>query len=383
MNVISHTVHWVFSTGSPGSDRQATVPGLPAGRREPSRAGVELRPLAPREIYEQAARVIRAGGLVAFPTETVYGLGADAQSEQAIRAVYAAKGRPADNPLIAHIAQLSQLSRLCAAVPPLAHELMATFWPGPLTIVLPAAPGAPRALTAGLPDVAVRMPRHPVALALILAAGVPVAAPSANLSGKPSPTEADHVLDDLAGKIDGVIDGGPCEVGIESTVIALDESGAVVILRPGSIGRAELSRFGAPVRYDPALLAGDGAAPRAPGQKYRHYAPRAPVLLVRGGVQQAALAAIERFAAEISAAGAAVAVLTVSAARAPDGARLWLPLSFSGAAEEVARELYRALRMCDDAGVDRILLEGVSGGQEGVAVMNRMVKAAGGRVVEV
>lgn len=403
------TVHWIFPEAAPAHERGAATSAGAAGPADSASAasagaatpagfasegaaaqaaakrsqrGVLRRTLAPQEIYAQAANIIKAGGLVAFPTETVYGLGADALNEQALQAVYAAKGRPADNPLIAHIAHLSQLSRLCKAVSPLARELMASFWPGPLTITLPAAPGVPRALTAGLPEVAVRMPRHPVALALIAAVDAPLAAPSANLSGRPSPTSADHVLADLAGKIDGVIDGGPCAVGIESTVIALDPAGAIVILRPGAVGQAELSRFGAPVLYDSALFATDSAAPRAPGQKYRHYAPRAPVLLIRGPVQGAALARLERLTEETAATGAAVAALTVSAKRAPAGARLWLPLSVSGAPDEVARQLYGALRACDEAGVDRILLEGVSGGEMAVAVMNRMIKAAGSHIVE-
>lgn len=341
------------------------------------------RTLPPREIYEQAAHIIKAGGLVAFPTETVYGLGAHAGNERALRAVYEAKGRPADNPLIAHVSKTAHLSQLCRSVPPLARDLMGVFWPGPLTITLSASPSVPQALTAGLPDVAVRMPRHPVALALIDAVDAPVAAPSANLSGRPSPTLAEHVLTDLGGRIAGVIDGGPCEVGIESTVIAFGPGGEIVILRPGAIGLEDLSRFGVPVRYESTMVAADNGRPSAPGQKYRHYAPRAPVLLLRSRVQSAALAELTRVAVELAAAGAAVAALTVSAVAAPAGARIWLPLSRTAAVGEVARELYRALRACDDARVDHIVLEGISGDQSADAVMNRMVKAAGNRVLDV
>ncbi len=391
------TVHWVFAQGGAGvhddgrhDDGRAaggrvaqagSAQGAGGAARPP--AAVLRRTLPSREIFEQAADIIKAGGLVAFPTETVYGLGADAGNEQALRAIYAAKGRPADNPLIAHVAKAEQLLQLCQFVPSLAQDLIGAFWPGPLTITLPALPSIPRTLTGGLSNVAVRMPSHPVALALIRAADSPLAAPSANLSGRPSPTVARHVLADLAGRIDGVIDGGRCEVGIESTVIALEPEGGIVILRPGAIGPDKLSRFGVPVSYDSALLASDNAAPRAPGQKYRHYAPQAPVLLFHSRIQAAALEELERHALALAATGAVVAALTVSAVASPSGARLWLPLSRTAAVHEVARGLYGALRMCDDEGVDQIVLEGISGGESAAAVMNRMFKAAGNRMLEV
>lgn len=375
------TVHWVVAQhGGAAAPNNGGAQKVDGTRRTPM---VVRRMLPADKVYEEAARIIKAGGLVAFPTETVYGLGADAGNERALRAIYAAKGRPADNPLIAHVAKIAHLSALCPAVPPLAQDLMAAFWPGPLTITLPVSASVPRALTAGLPHVAVRMPRHPVALALIEAVDAPVAAPSANLSGRPSPTLARHVLGDLAGRIEGVIDGGPCEVGIESTVVELAPDGGIVILRPGAIGPDDLRRFGVPISYDAAVFAAGDAAPRAPGQKYRHYAPHAPVLLLRGRMQSAARAELARLTLQLAASGANVAALTVSADQAPEGARLWLPLSRTAAVGEVTRELYRALRACDDEGVDHIVLEGISGDDAATAVMNRMIKAAGNRVVDV
>lgn len=235
---------------------------------------------------QAAAACIRQGQTVAFPTETVYGLGADARSTAAVEAVFVAKGRPSDNPLIVHIAHRDQLDALVTEVNETAEALMAAFWPGPLTLVLPVRPGAvsPR-VTAGLDTVAVRMPDHPVALQLIAAAACPVAAPSANRSGRPSPTLASHVREDLDGRIGCIVDGGPTGVGVESTVVQVGDDGTVTILRPGGITAEQLSAVAARVATDPALLAegSDGVgspAPRSPGMKYTHYAPAGALCVV-------------------------------------------------------------------------------------------------------
>src|SRR5690606_22423426 len=228
---------------------------------------------ADREMIKQAAALLRQGKVVAFPTETVYGLGADARSDEAVSRIFQAKGRPSDNPLIVHIAELSQLEELVESVPPEARLLMDRLWPGPLTLVLPAKEGAVSSkVTAGLSTVAVRMPDHPVALELIRASGCPLAAPSANRSGRPSPTTARHVMDDLQGLADGVLDGGATGVGLESTVVETEER-RMVVLRPGGISVEELRSFGVNVELDRALSVPTEAAPRSPGMKYTHYAP--------------------------------------------------------------------------------------------------------------
>lgn len=242
---------------------------------------------------QAAAACLRQGKTVAFPTETVYGLGADARSTEAVDAVFAAKGRPSDNPLIVHIAHRDQLHELVTEVNETAEALMSAFWPGPLTLVLPVRPGAvsPR-VTAGLDTVAVRMPDHPVALPLIAAAACPVAAPSANRSGRPSPTLAAHVREDLDGRIGGIVDGGPTGVGVESTVVQASDDGTVTILRPGGITAEQLFAVAARVATDPALLAegsaGDSTspAPRSPGMKYTHYAPAGRCAWWRGRPQR-------------------------------------------------------------------------------------------------
>ena len=258
------------------------------------------------EDIQQAAEIIREGGLVAFPTETVYGLGADALNPEAVGKVYAAKGRPSDNPMIVHISSKDDLERLTFEITEDIKKLADVFWPGPLTMVVPARPVVPRVTTGGLDTVAVRMPSDMTAAALITSSGVPIAAPSANLSGKPSPTTARHVIDDLDGRIDAIIEGGDCQVGIESTVV--DMTGSIpAVLRPGIITREQLSAaLGKTVELDPALLAKpeikwkDGLLetdedfkPKSPGMKYRHYAPKAEMIIYKGNREKAALAMAE------------------------------------------------------------------------------------------
>lgn len=230
-----------------------------------------------------AADLLRRGGLVAMPTETVYGLACSAFRPEAVSRVYAAKGRPSDNPLIVHICELPQLYALAAAVPPEALALARAYWPGPMTMVLPKRPEVPDEVTGGLPTVAVRFPSHPAAQALIRAAGVPLAAPSANLSGAPSPTTAQHVLGDLQGRIEMILDGGPCDFGVESTVVDLTRR-PFSLLRPGSVSLEMLRRVCPEFITDPAVMrpVGKDEKVHSPGMKYRHYAPKAPVIAVSG-----------------------------------------------------------------------------------------------------
>lgn len=235
------------------------------------------------EPIRKAADMLLSGGLVAFPTETVYGLGANALDGSAVQRIFKAKGRPQDNPLIAHVIDMSWLEQLCCDIPPAAYELCKLYWPGPLTLVLRSSGKVAKEVSAGLDTVAVRSPNHPVALALLTASGVPVAAPSANLSGGPSPTEAKHVYSDLNGKIDAILDGGRCKVGLESTVLDL-ASDVPRILRPGGITLEQIQKVCTDAIYDKAIFSEvpPDMEVRSPGMKYRHYAPRAKVIILRG-----------------------------------------------------------------------------------------------------
>ncbi|WP_410770599.1 L-threonylcarbamoyladenylate synthase [Fontibacillus sp. BL9] len=345
---------------------------------------------AERSLVE-AGVLLAAGGTVAFPTETVYGLGADARNTAAVEAIFAAKGRPSDNPLIVHIADVSALEGLVTEVNETARRLMEAFWPGPLTLVLPVAPGAvsPR-VTAGLDTVAVRMPAHDIALRLIAAAGCPVAAPSANRSGRPSPTLASHVGDDLAGRIDGIVDGGPTGVGVESTVVEAGADGIVTVLRPGGITAEALARYAAGVRLDAALQsAGDGSeandmpAPRSPGMKYTHYAPRGALRVVAGPAPEAVAAAIQAELDAAKARGEITGVLAFDEHLPFYRADCVLSLGSLTALETAAHRLYAALRRFDDSGVTFILAESCPQEGLGAAVMNRLLKAAGQQVINV
>ena len=316
----------------------------------------------------RAAALLRAGELVAFPTETVYGLGADALNGGAAARIFAAKGRPADNPLIAHIAGESDLSGLIAGEPvPCARALMRAFWPGPMTLIFPKSARVPREVTAGLDTVAVRMPSHPVARALISAAQTPIAAPSANRSGRPSPTTAAHVLEDMDGRIPLILDGGPCEVGLESTVV--DVTGARPrILRPGGVTREMLEGVVGAVDVDEGVLhqLQAGSQARSPGMKYKHYAPRGEMTIVTG------LRAAQEIARLYDAAGGRAAILAFS--QADYGARRVYRL------KNAPGELFAVLRQLDEDGVETIYAEDVPTNGVGLAVMNRLMRAAAFRV---
>ncbi|GBG07073.1 putative threonylcarbamoyl-AMP synthase [Paenibacillus agaridevorans] len=329
-----------------------------------------------------AADKLRSGGLVAFPTETVYGLGADARSDEAVAGIFEAKGRPSDNPLIVHIARREQLDELTVSVSPLEEALMTAFWPGPLTLVLPAQKGALSPLvTAGLSTVAVRMPDHPVALDLLRKADCPVAAPSANRSGRPSPTTAAHVLEDLGGRIHGIVDGGATGVGLESTVVQLEDNGLVRILRPGGITSEQLqAALPEAVVITDDELHGE-SAPRSPGMKYTHYAPRGELTLVRGDDRDIVAAAIQHAVEDCSSAGVATGVLAFDERAAQYQADLVIGMGSEALPQEAAKRLYAALREFDAAGIQRIWAETPGPDGIGAALLNRMVKAAGGRIL--
>nr|WP_156739714.1 L-threonylcarbamoyladenylate synthase [Paenibacillus oryzae] len=327
---------------------------------------------------EEAAETLQGGGLVAFPTETVYGLGADARNTDAVAGIFRAKGRPSDNPLIVHIADSGQLDELVKPYPPLAGKLMELFWPGPLTIVLPVQSGALSPLvTANLPTVGVRMPDHPLALELLRRAGCPVAAPSANRSGRPSPTEASHVLDDLDGLIHGIVDGGATGVGLESTVVELLDEQTVAILRPGGITLEKLRR----ALPDIAVLGGEDGlsdqeeAPRSPGMKYIHYAPQGELTLVEGSPEQTEAYIAARLA-EASARGERTGVLAFSESIRRYEADVKMNMGSRQRLDEAAARLYAALRRFDEEGAVSLWAESCSEEGIGRALMNRLSKAA-------
>lgn len=331
------------------------------------------------QIISQAAEIIKSGGLVAFPTETVYGLGANGLDRIAVAKIYQAKGRPSDNPLILHVAETKMVEQLSQNIPKEASLLMDTFWPGPLTLVLPKTAGIPPEVTGGLETVAIRMPDHPVALALIKAAEVPVAAPSANKSGRPSPTTAAHVQTDLQGRIDVILDGGPAGLGVESTV--LDLSGSIpTILRPGGVTHEQLAQVLGEVTIDPSVLGEklpQDKAPRSPGMKYMHYAPAAPLTLFEGDPERVRQN-ISSQAKELLSSGKRVGILATeeSAAGYPTEAII-LKIGHRETPTTAAARLFALLRQFDQLKVDAILAESVTAKGIGLAVLNRLRRAAG------
>lgn len=332
------------------------------------------------DLIGQAAAVIQQGGLVAFPTETVYGLGANGLDGNAARGIFAAKGRPADNPLILHIADKADVEPLVKSTPANAHALMQAFWPGPLTVVLERSNIVPDAVTAGLDSVAIRLPRAVVARSLIQAAGVPIAAPSANASGRPSPTTAQAVLHDLDGKVDMILDGGPCDVGLESTVVDCTTP-VPTLLRPGGITREMLLDVLGELEMD-RNMADQAVKPRSPGMKYTHYAPAAPLSLVEapaqlrreifGRIVESALSEGKRVG--VVASSETLKHLPKEIIRADYGSCSDKNL--------IAVRLYDCLRRFDDIPVDIIFGEAVDEEGVGLAIMNRLRKAAGYRIIK-
>ncbi|MED4464411.1 L-threonylcarbamoyladenylate synthase [Metabacillus fastidiosus] len=323
---------------------------------------------------KEAAKLIIDNEVIAFPTETVYGLGANAQSDEAVKKIYEAKGRPSDNPLIVHIASFEQVDYIVQSVPNYAKVLMETFWPGPLTLILPKKGQLSKYVTAGLNTVAVRMPNHPLALALIKEANVPVAAPSANLSGKPSPTKAQHVYNDLKDKIAGIVNGGATGVGLESTVLDCTTD-IPTILRPGGITREQLEDVIGKVNVD-VMLETDDQAPKSPGMKYTHYAPDAPLTIVNGG-RDFLQSLADRYKNE----GKRVGVLTTKENAQFYNVDKIIVCGERSKLQTVANELYDVLRQFDDEQIDVILSESFPNEGIGQAIMNRLVKASGHHVV--
>ena len=399
---------------------------------ETKRIIIEDRNHIKDEELKEAAGILRSGGLVAFPTETVYGLGGNALDEDAARKIYAAKGRPSDNPLIAHVSCVEEVEPLVKEIPEAGRKLMEAFWPGPLTMIFPKSEKVPYGTTGGLDTVAIRMPDDPVANRLIALAGVPVAAPSANTSGRPSPTTADHVWQDMNGRIDMIIDGGPVGIGVESTIV--DVSSAVpAVLRPGAITMEMLEEVLGEVSVDPAILGPLSAdvRPKAPGMKYKHYAPKADLTLVEPGTGadresgaeqvtgaeqktgsgqkigaeqktgadrntgadpetgldetqlQAMIRKVRELSREKIEAGYKVGVICTDESRDcyTDGEVRSIGARKSQAS--VAHNLYALLREFDDLGVDYIFSESFPKDHLGQAIMNRLSKAAGYKIVKV
>ncbi len=374
------------------------------------------------KVYDIARDILKSGGLVAFPTETVYGLGGDALSKESSMKIYAAKGRPSDNPLIVHIADTADVYKLAEYVPEAAVSLMEAFWPGPLTIILNKKESVPDETTGGLSTVAIRMPSHPVAAKLIKESGVYIAAPSANISGRPSPTEAAHVIEDMDGRIDMIIDGGNVGIGIESTIVDLsgitpdDDSAAPVILRPGFITKKMLEEIVGHVEIDKALIEPDpNLRPKAPGMKYTHYAPKGELTIVDSepvkdtdstsvsgtaapdhsptdsAISMSVSESHKRIAdkicllaAEKKSKGYSVAVLTTKEfSSLYESVPNVIFLGEKREGETVASRLYAALRECDTLGIEYIYSEAYDDTELGGAIMNRLLKAAGHRVIYV
>ena len=332
---------------------------------------------------EEAGRLIAGGELVAFPTETVYGLGGDALRPQASAKIYEAKGRPSDNPLIIHIAEFEDLKRVAKVVPPEAKVLADAFWPGPLTMIVEKSDAVPLTTTGGMHTVAVRMPNHPIALELIKKSGCLIAAPSANTSGRPSPTEALHVKEDLDGRIAMIIDGGPVGIGIESTIIDLTEE-IPMILRPGYITLEMLSRvLGKEVMMDPGIIASDDTTkPKAPGMKYKHYAPKADMVIV-DGKRDKVIAEINHQTQVYHGEQRKVAVIATEETKDLYHADVVLSMGSRQDEDAIAQHMYKILRDCDTLEVDVIFSECFQTPRIGQAIMNRLLKAAGHQVVHV
>ncbi len=331
---------------------------------------------------QTAAEIIKAGGLVAFPTETVYGLGADALNAKASEKIYAAKGRPSDNPLIVHIAKFEDMAKIAKKLPPQAKLLNDAFWPGPLTMIVEKNDKVPYETTGGMDTVAIRMPNHPVALALIRESTGFIAAPSANTSGRPSPTLAEHVAEDLDGKIPMILDGGPVGIGIESTIVDLTED-VPMILRPGYITPKMLSEVIGEVKMDPGIIASDSTKkPKAPGMKYKHYAPKADLVLV-DGEEAKVIEKINTLTAEAVTKGKKVGIISTDETFSSYKEGHVISIGARSNEDVIAQHLYKILREFDDMDVDLIYSESFATPRIGQAIMNRLLKAAGHQVISV
>lgn len=332
-----------------------------------------------KEAIKEAAEIIKNGGTVAFPTETVYGLGANCFDEEAIDKIFLAKGRPQDNPLILHVSNVEQVYTLVESVSERAKMLMERFWPGPLTLIFNKSEKVSKKVTGGLSTVAIRMPNHKVALSLIEESGVPIAAPSANLSGRPSPTEASHVIEDLFGKIDMIIDGGRVNIGVESTVLDISVE-IPTILRPGRVTIEDLLQVFPKVEYDPSIIKDDAKIiPKSPGQKYKHYAPKAKMIGFIGEIEDV-VSTISSYTSEYINEGKKVGIMATEETKDRYTEGTVLVVGSREKKETIARDLFKVLREFDELGVDIILGEGVDTLGIGRAIMNRMKKACGGDI---
>lgn len=334
----------------------------------------------------EAAKILQEGGLVAFPTETVYGLGADGLNSEAAAKIYSAKGRPSDNPLILHIADMDMISKLAKNISEDAMKVMNAFWPGPLTVILNKTDIVPYGTTGGLDTVAIRMPSHPVARELIRIADVAVAAPSANTSGRPSPTTAQHVIQDLDGKIDMVVDGGKVGIGIESTIVDMTGENPM-ILRPGYITKPMLEEVvKKTVNIDPAILSKegmDGVRPKAPGMKYKHYAPKGDLTIVSGDNIKKVVGKIHELVEEKQKEGYSVGIIATDETVSQYGEGIVKSIGSREDEVSISVGLYSVLREFDDEGVDFIYSESFEQDDFGQAIMNRLLKAAGYSIIKV
>ncbi|ERI93468.1 Sua5/YciO/YrdC/YwlC family protein [Clostridiales bacterium oral taxon 876 str. F0540] len=330
----------------------------------------------------EAGMTLRNGGLVAFPTETVYGLGANALNEEAVKKIFIAKGRPQDNPLIVHVSDYN-IEPLVKNIPEVALRLMERFWPGPLTIILEKSNLIPDTTSANLETIGIRMPSNNIARELIKASGVPIAAPSANISGRPSPTEASRCVEDLEGKVEYILGGGSCTVGLESTIIDCTVNPPCV-LRPGGITLSMLKVVDASIYIDPAVMKKPEAdlKPKAPGMKYRHYAPKAPMKIIHGDLKKT-IAKINEIVQNYIDENKKVGILATDETKDSYPNGLVISLGSRNSMESVGKNLFEALRTFDDASVDIILSEAFEEKDLGTAIMNRLNKSAGFNIIEV
>ena len=335
------------------------------------------------KVIEEAGRILKRGGLVAFPTETVYGLGGDALNAESSGKIYAAKGRPSDNPLIVHISDIEQLDKLVCEIPDNAKKLMDAFWPGPMTLIFKKSGLVPDGTTGGLDTVAVRMPNHKAALELIRTSGVAIAAPSANTSGRPSPTTAAHVADDLSGKIDMIIDGSAVGIGIESTIVDVT-SEIPMVLRPGYITMEMLEKVVGKVGIDKAITGpvSPDVKPKAPGMKYKHYAPKAELTMFKGELKNV-VEHINNLTDKNVKSGIKTGIIACEETKDMYKAGEVLSIGSRNNEDTIAHNLYGVLRKFDDMNVDVIYGETFEDNRLGQAIMNRLLKAAGYHVEKV
>ncbi|MBZ2174935.1 threonylcarbamoyl-AMP synthase [Schnuerera sp. xch1] len=335
-----------------------------------------------RKLIMEGAKYIKEGKLVVFPTETVYGLGANGLDEEAVLKIFHAKGRPQDNPLILHVSSMKEVKSLVKSISTEAERLMEKYWPGPLTMLFQRSDAIPDIITAGLDTVAIRMPNNSIALKLIEMSGVPIAAPSANTSGKPSPTSVQHVIEDLYGKVDMIIDGGATGVGLESTV--LDLTGNIpMILRPGGITLEDLQYIIPNVEFDLSIIKdNENIIPKSPGQKYRHYAPKADMIVFTGEVDNI-VNTIKEKSNELTKQGKSVGIMATDETKDRYDEEIVISVGSRKNKETIAHNLFNAIRLFDKKNVDIILSEGVELSHIGIAIMNRLKKASGGNIIEV